>query len=164
MRWTKTFGHTASRVIFAFGLLIVISTIVSGRRQPDEVFPGLIVGAAWTIAGWKRGLPIIPTSKERPAALNQIRRRGRILLASIAVFLALGGLVLPALPERALFTGFVLVAMVAALPFCILALSECPYCHEQIAAGWGRFGSVLLFSRCGRCGETLRHTVASGPR
>jgi ribosomal protein S27AE len=156
----------------AFGILNVIGGIVSSNFQAIS-FPfivGLLVGGIWFAFGYYGGLPLVNTvyDWQPPNIPNEItdchrqgllvlRRRKRIMWASVPCYFVVGAILMPWLEKLGHpDVGFILIATVMAIIFFRYYLSRCPRCGYGFFAGsTNRAALIHRRNYCAYCGLSL---------
>ena len=158
IRWHQPLPHWAQLLGIVFGLICIGSAI---WQMSDLTLPGIFVGAAWALFGWK-GHPLFDSVKPNAPTpdgdfaegIRTIRRRRLLGFAVPFLWLFLAAFLLPPLGPRLLPTAFFLSAMplVAFYFWCVFI--ACPRCRQHFFID-DRFFRTSL-TRCVHCGLSLK--------
>jgi hypothetical protein len=165
MRWS---GHVPRWVgIFCglFGVVCIAGGVSSAfwLGSFDDVLPGLVVGGAWAVFGFKGGFPIVPAGDGSiPSGLRALRRRLVLMYAFPFAWAPVFILVMTSVPDRMSSSVFTLLALPMFVVVGFALLGECPRCgkHFFVAARFRLFPKRWI-TRCQNCGGGLREASSS---
>jgi hypothetical protein len=163
----------ARYLCMAFGVAIVVGGIDSMRFSPLNFFPslvGFLIGGAWFAFGLYGGLPLVNTLREwcptiTPDEVNNqhrlgllvMRRRRRIMWASVPCVLAVAVILIPILiqADQPGLIVFILGVPLAIINFRYF-LSRCPRCgYGFFSRSTSRAAKLNIKKACGHCGPSL---------
>ncbi|MEQ1935469.1 MAG: hypothetical protein ABL962_16540, partial [Fimbriimonadaceae bacterium] len=159
--WTKSSPQWVSIVFALFGASNIIGALVMWSGM---TLPGILIGGAWFIAGWK-GTPLIqtiPLSKAGTAeglteGVAIIKRRRLIGYFSSLSWFALGATILPRIPDSIIPTAMIGCALPTMILFSVWTFSQCPRCGDHFYFKLDRWTQTWTWNICANCGLDLKN-------